>query len=523
MRRYIRNKAISFQDFFIIPIVLIAIGVRLWGIEAGLPVIYHPDEPEYVRIAQGMFKSGDLNPHVFSYPSLFFYLNALAYVPFYLGGKLTGAFHSRGDLVGPESFIQGVSITALPDTVMLGRLLSLCFSAGSVILVYMIGRQLLKSREAGLLAASLMAVSTPSVINSRTITPDSSLVFFMLFAFWGAVQVFERPKRWNYVVAGVGIGLVGSAKYNGVLIAIILIGAHFLRYGLRGFKDTRLYLAGLVSTLVFLMTTPYALLDYSTFITDVQHEAQHYSSGHLGMEGETLSFYLEYFRTIEGPIILLALLEIVRGFVTKSKPIILLSLFPLIYFLFITQFTVRNDRTLLPMLPFAYLLGASFIVNLGRARLTWVKDAWRPAARWLLLTALIPVVAASVLFPAEAMAKATDSRLNGISTRQEAMEWISQNAPSGSRIALDAYGPYVDPKRYSVSGTPITEDHPPEWYAQNLDYVIFSKFTFRRFYDSRERFPDEVRRYDYMFKAFDQVKVFPHEDYEIRIYRVPKS
>ena len=352
---------------------LLALVLRLWGVEAGLPVIYHPDEPDYVRIAQRIFKTGDLNPHAFNYPSLFFYLNALAYVPFYLVSKLFGVYDGRGEIAGPVSFLQGITTTVQPDTFMLGRLLTVAFGVGSVALVYLIGRQLLGSRWVGLLAALLMAVSVPNVTNSRLITPDSFLVFFILLAFWGAVQVFQHGELKHYILAGIAIGLVGGTKYNGVLIATTLIAAHFMRGGWRGVLDYRLYLAGAISAVTFLLTTPFAVLDNPRFMADLQYEAQHYSTGHLGMEGETLEFYLGWFRNFEGPVVLLAVAEIVRGIVLRSKPVILLSIFPVVYFLFINQFIVRNDRTLMPLLPFVYLLASSLVFGLAAARLGWVE------------------------------------------------------------------------------------------------------------------------------------------------------
>ncbi len=662
-----RRALTRFAPWLIIPVLLLAAGVRLWGIDAGLPLIYHPDEPNYIRIAQDIFKTGDLNPHLFNYPSLFFYLNALIYVPFYLGGKLLGTFHSRADIVGPGTPIGGVSLmlTTLPASVILGRLLTLFFSVGCVALVYAIGCRLTKKRAVGLLAALFMAVSTPAVVNGRTITPDTFVVFFVLFAFWGALQVFRHDKTWHYIVAGVGIGLAGGAKYNGALIAVAFVTAHFLRNGPKGFKDIRLYVASLLSVVTFFLTTPYALLDYSTFISDLQFEAQHYYNGHLGMEGGSFDYYLTYFRAVEGPVILFALIEIVRGFVTRQKttillsvfpllyflfiiqytvrndrtllpllpfayilgaliavafvtahflrngpkgfkdirlyvasllsvvtfflttpyalldystfisdlqfeaqhyynghlgmeggsfdyyltyfravegPVILfalieivrgfvtrqkttilLSVFPLLYFLFIIQYTVRNDRTLLPLLPFAYILGALFLVRLAATQLLWVRQAWRPVARWALLGGLLIVTVVSLALPATTMAQATSSRLGGIESRQHAMAWIQENIPPGSRVAVESYTPYVDPQRYTLSGASSMADHQPEWYVQNADYLVFCKFTFRRYYDERDRFPTEVSRYEYMFTNFTELVVFPHEDYEIRIYKVPRK
>jgi hypothetical protein len=37
-------------------ILLVALGFRLWGIQFGLPSLYHPDEVNKVEIAQTMFR-----------------------------------------------------------------------------------------------------------------------------------------------------------------------------------------------------------------------------------------------------------------------------------------------------------------------------------------------------------------------------------------------------------------------------------------------------------------------------------
>src|SRR5688572_18899233 len=508
------HSAFRIAGWLLALVLLVALLLRLSGVEAGLPVIYHPDEPDYVRIAQRIFKTGDLNPHAFNYPSLFFYLNALAYVPFYLVGKLFGVYDGRGEIASPISFLQGITTTVQPDTFMLGRLLTVGFGVGSVALVYVIGRQLLGSRWIGLLAALLMAVSVPNVTNSRLITPDAFLVFFILFAFWGAVQVFRHGELRHYILAGIGIGLVGGTKYNGVLIATTLIAAHFMRNGWRGVFDYRLYMAGAISAVTFLVTTPFAVLDYPRFIVDLQYEAQHYSTGHLGMEGETLEFYMSWFRNYEGPVVLLAIIEMVRGLVLRLKPVILLSIFPIIYFLFINQFIVRNDRTLMPLLPFVYLLAAHALFSLAGAQLGWLVERSRAGARWVLACLSAALLLVTLGFPTVQAISVTNFRQESINVRQDAMRWINDNVPAGARVAIEAYSPYVDPGRYAVTGVTRMAEHPVEWYIENeLEYIVFSKFTFRRIYAARDRFPEEAQRYDEMFGLFEQVKVFPHGDY----------
>ena len=67
----------------LVPVWGIAAFLRLWGIGFGLPDDFHPDEPTVIETAFRMASFGDLNPHFFTWPSLFFYLNALSYWCFF--------------------------------------------------------------------------------------------------------------------------------------------------------------------------------------------------------------------------------------------------------------------------------------------------------------------------------------------------------------------------------------------------------------------------------------------------------
>ena len=215
----------------------LALGLRMWGIAYDLPLIYHPDEPVNLSLSLQIFKTGDLNPHFFNYPSLFFYLNALAYIPFYGFGKLIGVFASRGDLLSPVSLGLGITYAPMPSLVLLGRSLTLAFGVGSVLLVYLSGKQLTRQPFTGLLAVGMLAVSPTNVALSRVATPDIMVTFWILGAFWAAVLLSQHGKTWPYIVGGLCVGLAAGSKYNGALIGLALIAAHFLRSGLQGFRD----------------------------------------------------------------------------------------------------------------------------------------------------------------------------------------------------------------------------------------------------------------------------------------------
>ena len=60
-------------------ITLVAIWLRLWAIDFGVPMVTHPDEPNILNPALHMIRTHDFNPHWFIYPALIIYIEA-AYV-----------------------------------------------------------------------------------------------------------------------------------------------------------------------------------------------------------------------------------------------------------------------------------------------------------------------------------------------------------------------------------------------------------------------------------------------------------
>ena len=498
--------------WLLVGIILLAILLRAWGIDFGLPYIYHPDESVGVTIAQNMIKTGDLNPHFFHYPSLFFYIHSLAYGPYYLTGKLAGVFHSPADIPAPGLIAMGSGLASMPSTFLLGRIVTAAFGTATVALVFLIGWHLTNDKTIGLLAALMTAISPANVSHSRYITPDTLAVFFMLLSFWGSVRVYKQGKTRHYIVAGIAVGLAASAKYNGALIALGLVSAHFLRYRLKGFREHNLYLAFALSAIAFVITTPFAILDYQEFWAAVQFDARHYATGHAGMEGNTLSWYLTYLWRVEGPVALLAVLGILWGARARLGQIVLLSAFPLTYFVFINRFAVRNDRTLLPLIPFLFLLASSLLVDLHKRAQT---------NRWKLLTTVISVMTiVSLAFPLLETAK-RGIRITTVDSRETARVWIAENLPSGARVAVESYAPYVDPHRFSVQGFNGLTDHTAEWYIlDNFEYLVFSEGAFGRFFKDPNRYSKQVSQYQDLLRAFDMVRIFTDGDYEVRIYRI---
>ncbi len=80
---------------------------------------------------------------------------------------------------------------------VIGRLVTIAFSAGTVAVLAFFGRWLFASEIAGLLAALLYAIMPGSIYYGRTFTPDATMVFFLTAALYAIARMLVDEERWT--------------------------------------------------------------------------------------------------------------------------------------------------------------------------------------------------------------------------------------------------------------------------------------------------------------------------------------
>src|SRR5579884_2346932 len=120
-------------------LLAVALLVRLWGIEQGLPYSYNTDEAvHFVPRAVGFF-SGDLNPHYFLNPPGYSYL-LYAVFELWFGGA---------------DAVRATYATDPTAVFVVARVVAAVLGTGSVLLTYLAGARLM-GRAGGLLAAAIL-------------------------------------------------------------------------------------------------------------------------------------------------------------------------------------------------------------------------------------------------------------------------------------------------------------------------------------------------------------------------------
>ena len=449
------------ERLFLFLILLLALILRLVDIDFLLPYFeYGADERLFVEHALQILKTGDWNPHLFIYGSFPFYLTAFIYL-IYLGVQ---------SLFNPENFaglLQQASFSSGNFTFLyLGRLSSVAFGLGTIWISYRIAKKIW-NRETGYLAALLLALNPFHIFMSQYFRVDAPLLFWILAAFYFSLRVFQDGKTADYLLAGFFSGLAISTKYA-FPVFLPLLAAHILKPRAHGslrqvLLDWKIYLSSYVMVLTFLVTSPYAFLDFPTFI------------GHIGSlmsfyEQNTIFFRLNpanifYQRYIYQLIILLPLILGIPTYILafpgtwtliKSTPRsgILLLVFPFTYFLISSSASsMVNFQYLIPTLPFA-VFAASYLTT---ALMSHPKSLDRKLG-WTFLLVLL-------LYPATNLVIPQVKTL--FSTYEQAGEWIESNLPKNTRTAI-----------YFWIIRPSDRLYSPEWkifpYANdlNLDRVL---------------------------------------------------
>lgn len=285
-----------------------------------------------------------------------------------------------------------------PTGYLLCRFLQALAGTLSIYLLYRIGRQLF-SPGVGLLAALLLGVVPWHLRQSVIFKPDVLLVTTVLFAFDRSLAAAVRPAGRRFLQAGGAIGLALAAKLNGGPIALPLLVAALLDGGWRSRRSWGwLVLAGIVSVGVFLLFTPFLLLDSHLYLGDFSRTLRDYErKGARGGGGSSLHVLWHGVESLfngsfHGPVIAsLALLGIafltVRAFRSRRSG---------------AEREERMER-LGPAMLVSYVLGYALLYGLSTRNLS--EHNWLPivpftalAAAWVLvrghawLTARVPLL-----------------------------------------------------------------------------------------------------------------------------------
>lgn len=212
----IQGIKLSSKSYILILILFAGLAFRLQGI--GNPVLENGGnwrEADTATIARNYFMHG----YNFLYPEIDYngypgYVQAeFPLVPFIV------------------SIIYGVIGS---ESLAAGRLVSVAFALASVFFLYKLGA-LLFGRSAGLWASFFYAALPLGVYFTRTIQPDSAMMFFMIAGVYCFMRWIINDSKKHYIASMLFIALMLLVKINTLFIGLLLMLILLKKHGWKSF------------------------------------------------------------------------------------------------------------------------------------------------------------------------------------------------------------------------------------------------------------------------------------------------
>jgi hypothetical protein len=192
-------------------LVLVALGVRLWGIGWQLPAALYFDEMKYVDRAGAAVRGQPPDVADFRNPTLFRHVLEVEY-------RLAALVHPIADVREAAVFQLG-----------LARVTSAVLGAGACLLTGLAAMRLwpgIGGAWAGLAAGLILALTPLEVHLSHYAVNDAPASFVMAACLLVGVRALMAPSGLDFLLAGLLAGLAAATKYNfGVVLVLPLVAA----------------------------------------------------------------------------------------------------------------------------------------------------------------------------------------------------------------------------------------------------------------------------------------------------------
>ena len=549
----LQGRLLGMSPSLLLPVILlVALGLRVYGIDWDQGYGFHPDERSIYMQSDCMYRvlteapghsdciaahpetepgfpsivtffdadKSPLNPHWFPLGSILIYLIvAIRFVvePFTDMGSLMAMGYA------------GRSVMVLADV-------------GTVFMAYVLGRRIW-GRGVGLLASALVALAVVHIQHAHFYRPEPLLVFFLMGAFWAMLRMIERRGLRDSLLLGLFVGLAVAPKVSVLPLLLPLTVA----YGYQLFSGPdggwlmpswrqavrvagHAAAAGALAMGVFAISMPYALMDFGAFIDETSWQAN------MARTAGTVPFTVQYIDStpffyelkqttvwalglplgiVAWAGLLFTVWHALRGGSSRGGELLLLA-WVVPNFLMLGSFEVKFLRYIFPLMPFLILMGSSMLVwsvvhsREVAARLEAsgrdVSTIVRLTGRHLPKGAIVVMVA--VVLGTGLYALAFERVYADPHPAIKASRWINQNVPRGSTIVTDNHWDEGIPDiyRYNVRQVPIYDpdtQRKMSTIAEHLDrgdYLIFySNRTYGSVSRVPERYPMSSRYYRLLF------------------------
>lgn len=493
----------KYTPFFLVVLIIISAFFRFYNLNWGAPYYFHPDERNIASSVSQLKFPVQMNPHFFAYGSLPIY--TIYFTGFFLNLFL--------QLLSPKPYPLN---PGFDQAIIISRFFSAFFSLALIPLLFFIGKKL-KDERTGLIAASLAVVSAGFIQFAHFGTFEMWLTLLSALLFLSIFDLLRRPGPLPLFLTSVVFSLSVATKVSHLaLLPIPIIFIFINQIHKNKFKpnnpDIKSFLFGsfkfisnlikdillflIITTIIFFITNPFVLLDYSSFYSSMKYESE-VALGTLPVfyTGEFVNAFPIIFQFLHiYPFLINPLLTVL--FIPSFFCILFIAIkykhipFLLLIFCFLLLFLpqaflyAKWTRYMMPTLPFMYLVIALafsdflklkiFYSSSERSESRSLKALVLDFARTIKINHLVLsiIFGINILFGASYFITAFIQK----DTRFAAKNYALQSVPPNASILSEVYDLGITPFNGSYPNITLYDfydlDNNSPQYIPQADYII---------------------------------------------------
>lgn len=492
---FYENKRISYFRVVLLSIFILGFLFRIVGTNPGYPP-NHPDEPVISGTALEMVINRELNPfkftsYRFQYPGLFVYLHAFLYFIFFIPLSLlfTLIFHPIAFFSNLNHFDTFISTYIVGvggiNALFWGRYITALVSSFSVVLVYLIGKELF-NKYIGLLAALFLAVNFRHIVSSHLSLIDAPNSTFALLALYLSLLLLKKPSRKMYILAGLGAGLSFGTKFYFFSILPFLL-AHLV-ISLKNKKINRIiqfifnpnFIFSLLLIMgVFILFNPFFFFNPENMRRAIEQQTLNnirYGMGSYDLIITPLWYLFEigFGREFSILFIIGLIVMILNSRYWLKGIFLLIFIVPPSFLLLYYSHGGAYVRNFTSIVPFILIFSALAFYSI----FLFLQQRIKIKNRWILL--ILVVCGLIIGFSQTQKSVILDYWLTKDWNYKCVLNWVEKNVKEKETIAITGSVPLVDSKK--INYVPFTNNwlHNigaftlPELQAAKINYVIMS-------------------------------------------------
>src|SRR5258708_5586979 len=355
-----QRKVLRKYDVYVLIIIFICIGavLRFYNSNWDLGHYFHPDERNIANAVVKIHFFDQLDPGFFAYGGFSIYLYR------FLGDVLV--FVSK-----QQSWINDWGYIDV-----IGRTCSAFFSTITILPVFFLTKKLFNNITA-IFSALFITFGVTFIQTAHFSITETIITLTAVLLCYVSVNLYEKPTIKWYLLSGLILGMAVATKTTSLSLIIFPLAAQLFAYYKKPLRiclqESYLFILQLlVSSVTFIVFSPYTFLDWKKFLESMQYESgvatvslpvvYTYQFNHTpAYFYQLVNFFFQLcpISLFIAPSILFLLVQSVR---TKNPRYIIFLLFPIVYFLYVGSWHTKFIRYMVPILPF-FIISISYFLT----------------------------------------------------------------------------------------------------------------------------------------------------------------